>query len=641
MNLQRRVAGGFALLCAMFLALVLLQLVAGDRVRAGHEQRIGRLDRLLDGNRRVLQDMTDAETGVRGFQLTGEPAYLSPYESGSREAFAALDDLDADATSTAVRGLTRAERAAAKRWLDAYGIPIVGAGVADADPELAASGKRMFDELRAANGTLDRALEAERTTEVAAGRRDAHRIELLFGVLAGLVLLTAFGIAGLHQRHLLRPLEHIRHTLRRLADGDRSARARPAGPREMRAVIGTLNDLAAETERLITAERARGLLGELRQRIATELRRDQDFEEKGRRVAEILVEALRGDAAYGQVSVGRGAGLAVCWPPDAPPLDAELVRRIRSGRPGSVYELEAGLAVTLDGDDDCPPGLVLVTRAGGAGWTEDERVLLAGLCREIGHAVRQERLRLRQARLITELRLLDEQKDVFVSTVTHELRTPLTSILGYTEMLTDGDADGLSPVQLRSLDAILRNAGRLRDTVADLLLLDRANGRTGAEPAPVDLAAVLAGVHDDASTAARAKNVAGRLDATPVWVLGDGPRLATALRKLVDNAIKFTPAGGRFELRLSADGERATLTVTDTGMGIPADDLPGLFTPFHRAANAMDQAVQGPGLGLAIVRDIIVEHGGTVSARSEVGHGSVFTVTFPVLSASRVEVALS
>lgn len=641
MIIKRRVAGGFALLCAMFVALVLLQLVVGDRLRAGHEQRIGRLERLLDGNRQVLQYMTDAETGVRGFQLTGERAYLSPYESGRRGAFAALDALDADATSVTIRGLARVERATATQWLDAYGIPIVGSGVADANPALAAHGKLIFDELRAANGAVERALEAERAAVVAADRRDAHRVELLFGVLAVLVLLTGLGIAWLHQRHLLRPLEHIRLTLRRLADGDRSARARPAGPAEMRAVIGTLNDLAAETERLITDEQARARLGELRQRVAAELRSGRDFEERGRRVAEILVEALAGDAAYGRVTVGRGAGLAVCWPPAAPALGAELIRHIRSGEPGAVHELEAGLAVALDGDDDCPPGLVLVTRSSGADWTEAERVLLAGLCREIDHAVRQERLRLRQARLITELRLLDGQKDVFVSTVTHELRTPLTSILGYTEMLTDGDAEGLSPVQLRSLEAILRNALRLQATVADLLLLDRSGERPGAGPAPVDLAAMLAGVHDSASTAARAKNVAGLLDAAPVWVLGDGPQLATALRKLVDNAIKFTPAGGRFELRLSADDERATLTVADTGMGIPADDLPGLFTPFHRAANAMDQAVQGPGLGLAIVRDIVTEHGGTVSARSEVGRGSVFTVTLPVLSASPVEVAHS
>ena len=641
MNLQRRVTAGFALLCAMFLALVLLQLLVGDRLRAGHEQRIGRVERLLDSNRQVLQHMTDAETGVRGFQLTGQQAYLSPYESGRRGAFAAFDELDADATSGTIRGLVRVERATATQWLDAYGIPIVGSGVADANPALAAHGKRIFDELRAANSAVDRALQSERATVVAADRRDAHRVELLFGVLAGLVLLTGLGIAGLHQRQLLRPIEHIRLTLRRLADGERSARARPAGPAEMRAVIGTLNDLAAETERLITDEQARARLGEMRQRVAAELRRDGDFGARGRRVAEIMVEALNGDAAYGRVTVDRGAGLAVCWPPDAPALGPELIRHIRAGEPGAVHELAAGLAVALDGDDDCPPGLVLVTRSSGADWTESERVLLAGLCREIDHAVRQERLRLRQTRLITELRLLDEQKDVFVSTVTHELRTPLTSILGYTEMLTDGEAEGLSPVQLRSLEAILRNALRLQATVADLLLLDRAGERAGADPAPVDLSAMLAGVHDAASTAARAKNVAGQLDAAPVWVLGDGPQLETALRKLVDNAIKFTPAGGRFELRLSADGERATLTVTDTGMGIPADDLPGLFTPFHRAANAMDQAVQGPGLGLAIVRDIVTEHGGTVSARSEVGRGSVFTVTLPVLSASPAGIAHS
>jgi two-component system phosphate regulon sensor histidine kinase PhoR len=641
MRLKRRVAGGFALLCALFLALVVLQLVIGGRLRAGHEQRVDRLLQLLEDNHHVLQSMTDAETGVRGFQLTGDQAFLQPYESGRREAFAALDRMDAGATSLVVEGLIRDERATATRWLDGYGIPIVAAGVADTDPGLAADGKRLFDGIRAANDVVNRELDAERAVVVRAERRDTRVVELSFGVLAALVLLTGIGIAGMHQRHLLRPLEHIRLTLRRLADGDHSARARSAGPAEMRAVIGTLNELAAETERLITAERARGLLGELRQRVAAELRRGQDFGEKGRRVAQIMVEALHGDAAYGRVTTSRGAGLAVCWPPDAPALGAELIRHIRSGEPGAVHELEAGLAVALDGDDDCPPGLVLVTRSSGAVWTEAERVLLAALCREIDHAVRQERLRQRQARLIGELRLLDEQKDVFVSTVTHELRTPLTSILGYTEMLTDGDAEGLSPVQSRSLAAILRNALRLQATVADLLLLDPADERIGAGPAPVDLAAMLAGVHDAAAAAARAKNVAGVLDAAPVWVLGDGPRLETAFRKLVDNAIKFTPAGGRFELRLSADGERATLTVTDTGMGIPADDLPGLFTPFHRAANAMDQAVQGPGLGLAIVRDIVTGHGGTVGARSEVGRGSVFTVTLPVLSASPAEVAHS
>ena len=101
----------------------------------------------------------------------------------------------------------------------------------------------------------------------------------------------------------------------------------------------------------------------------------------------------------------------------------------------------------------------------------------------------------------------------------------------------------------------------------------------------------------------------------------------------MDNAIKFSHPGGRIGCRLAAEGGRAVLTVTDAGIGIPADDLPGLFTPFHRATNAMDQAVQGSGLGLAIVADIVAEHGGSVTARSDVGHGSTFTVTLPAATA--------
>jgi two-component system phosphate regulon sensor histidine kinase PhoR len=334
---------------------------------------------------------------------------------------------------------------------------------------------------------------------------------------------------------------------------------------------------------------------------------------------------------YGRMTAGQGASLTVDWPAGAPPLDPGLAAEIRAGQTHAVRELGAGLAVALSGDDECPPGLLLVTRAGGGRWTADDRDLLAGVCREIDHAVRQQRLHLRQSRLIRELRTLDAQKDVFVSTVTHELRTPLTSILGFTEMLTDGEPGDLSPAQRRGLDAILRNAHRLEATVADLLLLDRANGPIGDQPLPLDLAAILAGVHDQVAPAARAKNVTSRLETAPAWVRGDVVQLERAMRKLVDNAIKFTAAGGHFELRLAIDGPNAVITVTDTGMGIPADDLPGLFTPFHRAANAMDQAVQGPGLGLAIVRTIVREHGGTVSAHSELGAGSTFTVILPAL----------
>jgi signal transduction histidine kinase len=181
----------------------------------------------------------------------------------------------------------------------------------------------------------------------------------------------------------------------------------------------------------------------------------------------------------------------------------------------------------------------------------------------------------------------------------------------------------------------------LQATVGDLLLLDRSTDRAEAEPVPVDLAALAATLHDDLHSAATAKDLRSELAAEPAWVRGDGAQLKRALRYLLENAIKFTPAGGRLECRLTTVESNVVVTVTDTGIGIPADDVPGLFTPFHRGANAMDQAVQGTGLGLAIVRTIVTEHGGTVAARSELGLGSTFTVTLPAVRQPQPVPALS
>jgi signal transduction histidine kinase len=219
--------------------------------------------------------------------------------------------------------------------------------------------------------------------------------------------------------------------------------------------------------------------------------------------------------------------------------------------------------------------------------------------------------------------------------VTHELRTPLTSILGYTEMLTDGDGGELSPLQQRGVTAILRNAHRLNATVADLLLLDRANNSIGAGASRLDLADVIATVRAEFEPPARGRDLTLTGEADPVWVDGDARQLERMLRNLLDNAVKFTGPGGRVACRLRDQDGTAVLTVTDTGIGIPEADLAGLFTPFHRAANAMHQAVQGSGLGLAIVRNIVTEHGGTVTAESRLGEGSTFTVTLPAAQAPR------
>ncbi len=635
LSVRHRVGAGIGALLALFVALVVVQMVVSDRMYTRHERDAKRLEAGRDANIAVLQHMTDAETGVRGFQLTGERTFLAPYDSGRVGAFTSFDAVTQHISAPAVARLLAVEREAAARWLSAYATPTLNAGRADRDEALTARGKRMFDRFREANADVDAAISAEQVTAAARQRREIRVAQLGFGALAILFLAVALGLAALHQRHLLGPLENLHRTLQRLAGGDRSARALPAGPPEMRAVIGSFNDLVAETGRLLDAEQARARRHELRQAVAAELQGATDWAATAGRLAELIGTALGADAVHVRMVPAAGTAVDGRWPADVAALPPRTVAAVLAGVPGEVLPVphETGaIAVPLGGDADCPPGLLHLIRPADPDWAADERRLLAVLGREIDHAVRQRRLHHRQARLISELRMLDARKDAFVATVTHELRTPLTSILGYTEMLADGDGGELGPSQQRGVAAILRNALRLQETIGDLMLLDRA-GEPPAAPEPVDLAAVLSAACAAVSPLAHAKGLTVSVDAEPVVVFGDAGQLERAVHNLLDNAVKFTGRGGSVNCRLTAAGGRAHLEVTDTGIGVPADDLPGLFVPFHRAANAMDQAVQGSGLGLAVVRTIVTEHGGEVTVRSALGRGSTFGITLPAVAA--------
>ncbi|NMO51555.1 HAMP domain-containing protein [Actinoplanes sp. TBRC 11911] len=626
MKVRQRVTGGFAVLLTLFVTLVIVQLVTGDRLRASHVTTARDIARVRELNRDALQNMTDAETAVRGFQLTGDKSFLAPYAGGRAGAYAAFEQLWTDATDDEVRRLLSVERSKTADWLYSYAIPIVSSGKPDTNAARVARGREMFDEIRTANAAVSAAIEAQQRLADARATRDARVADLVFAVLAGLILVTGLVTAMLHEKHVMAPLEHIRGTLRRLSGGDLSARVAPSGPAEMRAVADSVNDLAERTEHLIAAEQARAAGSELVQAVAAELKAERELAVTGAKIAELAGLAFGAETAHVRIVADADAEAAISWPATALWLAGGTVREIGAARPGAAFTLPESDAVAVSLGD---AGLICLVRRDRPEWTEEEQRLLVALAGEIDHAVRQERLRRQQDRLIGDLRVLDQQKDVFVSTVTHELRTPLTSILGYTEMVLD--EDDVPDAHRRSLAVVLRNAHRLQATVGDLLLLDRSAVRD-AEALPVDLAELASGLHHDLDAAARAKDLRSHLDCEPAWVRGDGPQLKRAIRYLMENAIKFTPSGGRLECRLTATDRHVTVAITDTGIGIPEADVPGLFTPFHRAANAMDQAVQGPGLGLAIVRDIVTGHGGTVAARSELGRGSTFTMTLPALA---------
>jgi len=220
-------------------------------------------------------------------------------------------------------------------------------------------------------------------------------------------------------------------------------------------------------------------------------------------------------------------------------------------------------------------------------------------------------------------------QDEFVSLVSHELRTPLTSVLGYLELLTDG-TDPLTDEQREYLTIIERNARRQLRLVGDLLLTAQVDaGRFSISPQHVDLADVVQSSLTSAAPVAEAARV--ELDAVvePTVVDADPVRLAQVLDNLVSNAIKFTPAGGAIRVSVAPTELGARITVADSGIGIPPDELESLTTRFFRASTATRRAIPGVGLGLAITKAVVDAHGGTLSIASLVGEGTTFTIDLP------------
>jgi signal transduction histidine kinase len=225
-----------------------------------------------------------------------------------------------------------------------------------------------------------------------------------------------------------------------------------------------------------------------------------------------------------------------------------------------------------------------------------------------------------------QLRELDHVKDGFVALVSHELRTPLTSIIGYLEMVLEESGDPLTEAQRQFLSTVSRNVERLTTLVNELLFLVQVDaGRLELKLARADVNELLAEATEAARPAADAKRIELTLEADPlVPAVIDRGRIAQLLDNLVSNAVKFTPEGGRVDVRAARDGGAIALSVSDTGIGIPADELPRLFGRFFRASSATANAIPGTGLGLAISQAIAQAHDSTITVQSTLAQGTTF-----------------
>jgi signal transduction histidine kinase len=230
---------------------------------------------------------------------------------------------------------------------------------------------------------------------------------------------------------------------------------------------------------------------------------------------------------------------------------------------------------------------------------------------------------------------MEATKSTFVRTFTHELRSPVGVIYGLLRNLMDGYAGKFTPLQHDLLERAIKRTDFVRELIDDLL--DLSAGKLQDQSKEVMetlcLAEILQGVAKHFEISAQEKGVTlnceVNADDNNIFVLSTSVGLDRIFNNLVSNAVKYTPAGGSINIRLSKDDKETCVTIEDSGIGIPEDAIPQLFNEFYRAPNAKSVESKGTGLGLAIVKDTVARFGGQVSVQSKEGVGTCFTVILP------------
>lgn len=231
-----------------------------------------------------------------------------------------------------------------------------------------------------------------------------------------------------------------------------------------------------------------------------------------------------------------------------------------------------------------------------------------------------------------ELETLDRMKDEFISNVSHELKTPLISIKGYGELLYDEKQGSLLDEQRRSLEAIIRNADRLTRLINSILFISRMqSGKIEFYFEPVDLNDAIGISLSDLRSAIDRKQIALEKVISKVSMIrGEKDRLIEVINNLLDNAIKFTPAGGKISIKAWDENENVHLMVSDNGIGIPNEIIPKLFMRFFQVDASAKRKYGGTGLGLYITKTIVDILGGKIWIESEVRKGTTVHVLLPI-----------
>jgi signal transduction histidine kinase len=319
-----------------------------------------------------------------------------------------------------------------------------------------------------------------------------------------------------------------------------------------------------------------------------------------------------------QSKAGEGTRVAVVkW---LPPAEAEEVRR-------RTDELRSFVAT--DEDDSAIEELARQNRdlVQVLGELEEKRELLERLNTRLEESNRE----LNEAN--ARLRELSAMKEEFLALTTHDLRSPLTVISGVINFFTSGRLGDLTAEQKNMVEMMERNTQNLIELVNDLLDASKLeSGTMRLDAATIELGGLVAELREQMQPLAREKEIALEEEVPEDLprLRADRAKLRRVLVNLVSNALKFTPKGGRVRLGAAREDALVRVSVADTGVGIPAEDLHDIFDKYAQARSRATRSEKGTGLGLYITRQLVELHGGKISVRSEVGKGSTFSFTIPV-----------
>jgi signal transduction histidine kinase len=559
----------------------------------------------------VENSILDLETGLRGYVLTSNPQFLQPY----RQARLVLPGESKTLMQLAPGSWSTALDRQWRSYISDYAVPLIK--LASRSPRLARAkvatgeGKRRVDRMRALIDPF-----VQRTNVLTVSDRAHVSSAVNAGVKVGAIgialrVLAFAAIIAYLLRAVVTPIRRVATATGRVAAGDLDVTVPEQGAGEVGQLAQSFNEMARSLDR---QKRDLATQNVDLERLANVLRAVLDSTVDG-----ILLSDADGNVQLANrpvLNLTRDLGMSY----DGPVVDRLLsvAHRVKDEEKyrAAMESLRTNPdEPTFDEFEDTVSGRVF------QGFTAPVRDDHGGFLGRIW-----------TLREVTQQRELDRLKDDFVATVSHELRTPLTSMMGFLEMIREGEAGQLTDDQKRFLAIVYRSSERLQRLVGDLLFVARLDASgLQLQFAPVRLDEVAGEIVESSSALARSREILleAELDEVPS-VLGDRERLIQLAGNLLSNAMKFTPAGGSVKVRTFVDGQHAVLEVADTGIGIPEAEQGRLFERFFRSSTATEQAIPGTGLGLVISRAIAEAHGGTISVTSKPDEGTSFRVELPL-----------